>query len=103
MHHPLAGLHSTEEHMKALMAAILGAAALAARAPASAQNEQYIPILSYRVGPYAAGGSGYVGGAIDYFTLVTANGGINGVKIIWEECETEYNAARGVECYERLK
>jgi branched-chain amino acid transport system substrate-binding protein len=31
------------------------------------------------------------------------NGGVNGVKIMWEECETEYNASKGVECYERLK
>lgn len=68
-----------------------------------AAAQQYIPILSYRIGPYAAGGSGYFGGAIDYFTLVNLNGGINGVKLVWEECETEYNAARGVECYERLK
>jgi branched-chain amino acid transport system substrate-binding protein len=30
-------------------------------------------------------------------------GGINGVKLSWEECETEYNNSRGVECYERLK
>ena len=37
---------------------------------ASAQNEQFMPMLSYRVGPYAAGGSGYFGGAIDYWTLV---------------------------------
>ncbi|MEO6928695.1 MAG: ABC transporter substrate-binding protein [Casimicrobiaceae bacterium] len=70
---------------------------------APAQSQQFIPILSYRVGPYAAGGSGYFGGAIDYFNLVNLNGGINGVKLTWEECETEYNAARGVECYERLK
>ncbi len=69
---------------------------------ASAQ-EQFVPILSYRVGPYASGGSGFFGGMIDYFNLVNMNGGINGVKITWEECETEYNAARGVECYERLK
>ena len=88
--------------MKAKLAAIVGLGLLAAM-PASAQNEQFIPILSYRVGPYAAGGSGYFGGAIDYFTLVNQNGGINGVKLLWEECETEYNAARGVECYERLK
>ena len=40
---------------------------------------------------------------IDYFNLVNLGGGINGVKLTWEECETEYNAARGVECYERLK
>ena len=69
---------------------------------ASAQ-EQFVPILSYRVGPYASGGSGFFGGIIDYFNLVNMNGGINGVKISWEECETEYNASRGVECYERLK
>jgi branched-chain amino acid transport system substrate-binding protein len=66
-------------------------------------DDQFVPILSYRVGPYAAGGSGFFGGAIDYFNLVNANGGINGVKLKWEECETEYNASRGVECYERLK
>jgi len=89
--------------MKRWMMSMVGAALFAGAATAVAQTEQFIPILSYRVGPYAAGGSGYFGGAIDYFTLVNMNGGINGVKIKWEECETEYNAARGVECYERLK
>ena len=89
--------------MKWWIKGLLGIAFAVTAAQASAQAEQYIPILSYRVGPYAAGGSGYFGGAIDYFTLVNMNGGINGVKIKWEECETEYNAARGVECFERLK
>ena len=88
--------------MKAIGSALLGLAFLAGTATVQAQ-EQYLPILSYRVGPYAAGGSGYYGGAIDYFTLVNMNGGINGVKLIWEECETEYNPSKGVECYERLK
>ena len=64
----------------------------AAASAALAQNEQFIPVLSYRVGPYAAGGSGYYGGAIDYWTLVNMTGGVNGVKLLWEECETEYNA-----------
>jgi branched-chain amino acid transport system substrate-binding protein len=85
-----------------LIKAAFVALALAAAVPL-AQAQQFIPILSYRVGPYAAGGSGYFGGAIDYFNLVNLNGGVNGVKLTWEECETEYNAARGVECYERLK
>src|SRR3954453_14308376 len=89
--------------MKKWLAACLGAAALAAASVACAQNEQFIPVLSYRVGPYAAGGSGYYGGAIDYWTLVNMSGGINGVKLAWEEWETEYNPSRGVECYERLK
>src|SRR5947208_11970945 len=31
------------------------------------------------------------------------HGGINGVKLTYEKCETEYNNARGVECYERTK
>src|SRR6266853_2100977 len=89
--------------MKAMKSALLGIALCAAASAAQAQNEQFIPVLSYRVGPYAAGGSGYYGGAIDYWTLVNMTGGINGVKLLWEECETEYNASKGVECYERLK
>ena len=41
---------------------------------------------------------------IDYLNMLNErDGGINGVKLTWEECETEYNNARGVECYERLK
>jgi branched-chain amino acid transport system substrate-binding protein len=40
---------------------------------------------------------------VDYFKLVNGQGGINGVKILYEECETSYATDRGVECYERLK
>src|SRR5512141_490552 len=73
-------------------------------APALGQNEQFIPMASYRVGPYAAGGSGTFGGFIDYLDMLNRrDGGINGVKLTWEECETEYKNDRGVECYERLK
>ena len=82
--------------MKSFKSALLGLTMLGVASTAMAQGEQFIPILSYRVGPYAAGGSGYFGGTIDYFNLVNANGGINGVKLAWEECETEYNASRGV-------
>src|ERR1041385_7308627 len=89
--------------MRNITSALLGVALLTAAGAASAPNEQFIPVLSYRVGPYAAGGSGYYGGAIDYWTLVNMSGGVNGVKLKWEECETEYNASKGVECYERLK
>lgn len=68
-----------------------------------ADNEQYFPLQSYRVGPYAAGGTGFFGGFIDYLKYVNANGGVNGVKLTWSECETEYVVEKGVECYERLK
>ncbi len=83
---------------KTLLAATFAMAATAASA-----QEQFIPLISYRVGPYADGGSGFFGGVIDYLNLVNASGGINGVKLTWEECESEYNPTRGVECYERLK
>jgi branched-chain amino acid transport system substrate-binding protein len=82
--------------MKAWKAVVLGTALCAAAATAYAQGTQYIPILSYRVGPYAAGGSGYFGGAIDYFTLVNQTGGINGVKISWVDCAWEFAGGRGV-------
>ncbi|BBD76503.1 ABC transporter permease [Hydrogenophilus thermoluteolus] len=66
--------------------------------------EQYLGLPSYRVGAYAAGGSGIFGGWIDYMQMINErDGGVNGVKLVWEECETEYNNARGVECYERFK
>ncbi len=69
----------------------------------SDQNAQYFPLQSYRVGPYAAGGTGFFGGFIDYLKAVNAQGGVNGVKLVWSECETEYVVEKGVECYERLK
>ncbi len=65
--------------------------------------KQYLPLLIYRTGPYQAGGSGSGGGWEDYYTLVNLKGGLNGVMIDFEECETAYNTARGVECYERVK
>lgn len=94
--------------MKMIKTMILGlatAATLGSAIPAHTQTvtEQYVALPSYRVGSYAAGGSGFYGGIIDYFNLVNLAGGVNGVKISWEECETEYNPSRGVECYERLK
>ena len=82
---------------------IIGVVAIAA-APSLAQaKEQYFGIPSYRVGPFAAGGTGFFGGIIDYLQYVNMKeGGVNGVQMTWAECETEYNAARGVECYQRL-
>jgi branched-chain amino acid transport system substrate-binding protein len=67
-------------------------------------KEQFIPLLVYRTGPYAPNGAPWANGKQDYLKLVNArDGGINGVKITFEECETGYATDRGVECYERLK
>ena len=91
--------------LKALCAGVLGAVALTSSMPAAAQaNEQFFSILSFRVGPYGPAGTGIFGGFIDYLSYINAKeGGVGGIKLTWEECETEYQAARGVECYERLK
>ncbi len=82
--------------------AILAAATVSTPAMAQ-QPEQYFPVASMRVGPYNAMGTGIFGGVIDYLNYVNIkHGGVNGVKLVYEECETEYNAARNVECYQRL-
>jgi branched-chain amino acid transport system substrate-binding protein len=86
-----------------IVLALIATAGFSAGALAQAK-EQFVPMNYYWVGPYAASGSGIAGGAIDYLAMLNArDGGINGVKFTWEKCETEYNNARGVECYERSK
>lgn len=86
-----------------LLGSLVLALGLTSLGPVQAAGEQYFPLQSYRVGPYAAGGTGFFGGFIDYMKYVNANGGVNGVKLVWSECETEYIVEKGVECYERLK
>ncbi len=63
---------------------------------------QYMSVPSSRVGPYSAMGTGYYGAQIDYMNYINMTGGVNGVMLTWQECETEYNAAKTVECYQRL-
>ncbi len=86
----------------ALAVAAIGSLATAPAAFAQAK-EQFFPLLVYRTGAYAPNGVPFADGMADYLKLVNANGGINGVKAIWEECETGYATDKGVECYERLK
>ena len=86
----------------AILASALGSLATAPAAFAQAK-EQFFPLLVYRTGAYAPNGVPFANGYQDYLKLVNAQGGINGVKIIYEECETGYATDRGVECYERLK
>ncbi len=90
---------------KSLGLVAAGAAALfaAAIAPAMAQDTQFVPGLMYRSGPFAPNGIPFANGFHDYFKMINAKGGINGVMIEYEECDTAYNNDRGVECYERLK
>ena len=72
-----------------------------AQAPA---KEQFFPLLVYRTGPYAPNGTPWANGKQDYLKMINArDGGVNGVRLTFEECETGYATDKGVECYERLK
>jgi branched-chain amino acid transport system substrate-binding protein len=87
------------------LAAALAATALSTAPAAYAQaKEQFFPLLVYRTGPYAPNGTPWANGKQDYLKLINArDGGVNGVKLTYEECETGYATDKGVECYERLK
>ena len=92
----------------ALAAAIAAAALSAGLFPSESfaqAKEQFFPLLVYRTGAYAPNGTPWANGKQDYIKMINArDGGINGVKITFEECETTYAATdKGVECYERLK
>lgn len=88
--------------MKLKKLAAVAAVALTAASPALA--DLVFPSMSYRTGPYAAGGIPFADGYEDYFTLLNErDGGIGGEMISVPVCETGYNTEKGVECYESLK
>src|SRR5207249_10155768 len=69
-----------------------------------AAGEQFLPVLSTREGTQRFAGIPVADGFIAYLALLNErDGGINGVKLVWEECETVNDVTRGIECYERLK
>ena len=86
----------------AAVGAMLGVPALMATAPA--QESIYVPLLTYRTGPFAGSGIPIANGMSDYLNMLNErDGGIGGVRIAIEECETGYDTKRGVECYEQVK
>ncbi|MEY4285310.1 MAG: ABC transporter permease [Betaproteobacteria bacterium] len=89
--------------LAATLAASALTGALVSTSALAQAKEQFFPVLVYRTGAYAPNGIPFANGYVDYLKLVNARGGINGVKISFEECETAYATDRGVECYERLK
>ena len=59
----------------------------------------YIPLYTYRTGPFAGSGIPNANGMSDYLNMLNErDGGIGGVPLIVEECETGYNTKKGVEC-----
>jgi branched-chain amino acid transport system substrate-binding protein len=85
-----------------LVAVVLGG--LVGVTAVAVAGEQFIPMLSIRQGALRFLGIPQANGFIDYLTLLNErDGGINGVKLVWEDCDTVYDVDRSVECYERLK
>jgi branched-chain amino acid transport system substrate-binding protein len=85
-----------------LVASLLGG--LVGVTAVAAAGEQFLPVLVTREGAQRALHSLLANGFIAYLTLLNErDGGINGVPVVWEECETVYDVDRGIECYERLK
>jgi branched-chain amino acid transport system substrate-binding protein len=79
-------------------------AAPAAVFTAQAEDGIYIPLFTYRTGPFAGSGIPIANGMADYLNMLNErDGGIGGVKLIVEECETGYDTKKGVECYETVK
>ena len=75
----------------------MAVAAVMAASPVMA--DLVFPSLSYRTGPYAAGGIPFADGYADYMNLLNArDGGIGGVMTSVPECETGNNTEKGVEC-----
>ena len=73
-------------------------------ATAQAEDGIYVPFFTYRTGPYSGSGIPIANGLVDYMNMLNErDGGIGGVKLIVEECETGYDTKKGLECYEQVK
>ena len=79
-------------------------AAPAAITAAQAEDGIYIPLMSYRTGPYSGAGAAIFNGISDYLHMLNErDGGIGGARLLVEECETGYDTKKGVECYDSTK
>jgi branched-chain amino acid transport system substrate-binding protein len=86
---------------------VLGSAlAAAAVIPsiAGAADSIFVPLLSYRTGPFSGSGAPIANGMADYLNMLNErDGGIGGARVVVEECETGYDTKKGIECYESVK
>lgn len=87
--------------MKLRLGLVSAVALAAASLPAFGQESVTIQSNSYRTGAFSSSGIPIANGIRDYITLINAKGGVNGVKINFEECETGYDTKKSVECYEQ--
>ena len=87
-----------------MLKALAVAAAVAWAGAAVAQDTIYVPLFTYRTGPFAGSGQPVANGMHDYLEMLNQrDGGIGGAKLVIEECETGYDSKKGLECYEAVK
>lgn len=93
--------------LKHLVLGTVVAGLVAALAPATralAEGTLFVPLFTYRTGPFANSGIPIANGMHDYFDMLNArDGGIGGVRIKVQECETGYKDDKGLECYDSVK
>ena len=93
----------TATMVKSAAAALAFGAALPIAA-ARAEDSIYVPLFTYRTGPFAGSGTPIADGMHDYLTMLNErDGGIGGVKLAVDECETGYDTKKGLECYDAVK
>ena len=90
-----------------LLKSAVGALALSLALPVTAvlaEDSIYVPLFTYRTGAFAGSGTPIADGMHDYLTMLNErDGGIGGVKLVVDECETGYDTKKGLECYDAVK
>ena len=90
------------KHLVVSVAVVASASAVVTTA--QAEDGIYIPLMSYRTGPYSGAGAAIFNGMSDYLNMLNArDGGVGGARLLVEECETGYDTKKGVECYDSTK
>lgn len=88
------------QHVFAALAALLVSVMALPAAAATAEESLYIPVYTYRTGPFSNSGKPVADGISDYLNMLNArDGGVGGVRLRVEECEIGVDEWAGVECY----
>ncbi|MBB6468242.1 branched-chain amino acid transport system substrate-binding protein [Aminobacter lissarensis] len=70
----------------------------------AAEDTLAIANMTFRTGPYAAAGTPLMDGQRDYMLMLNErDGGINGIKLNYDECETGFSVDKATECYDKAK
>jgi branched-chain amino acid transport system substrate-binding protein len=94
-----------KHHWSLVISIVLTGSVLIPGTAIAQERQQWLPLICLRTGPHFPGGNraSICDGMKDYFDHINHKGGIDGIKLKWEECDSDYHHPREVECYERTK